>query len=156
DPRAYILLGQVWRDRGTIDGRLRSQHVLEDAKAHFPHDVNVLIELGRTYFAQRFFPDAVGTLQRALDIDPKRRDARDPIGLHPYRNWKRLNTYSDDLEVARRQLRTAWQCDPTNMEAAKFYLYARYALADTSAREADQILSRFPKEACFQLYRGAL
>ncbi|HKW13773.1 MAG TPA: GWxTD domain-containing protein [Candidatus Krumholzibacteria bacterium] len=156
DPGAYILLGQVWRDRGTIDGRLRSQHVLEEARSHFPRNVDVLIELGRTYFAQRFFPDAVGTLQRALDIDPKRCDARFLVGLYHYHNWKRLNSYSDDLEVARRQLRTAWTCDPSNMEAAKLYLYARYALADTSAREADQILARFPREASFQLYRGAL
>jgi GWxTD domain-containing protein len=156
DPSAYILLGEIWRDRGTIDGRLRSQHVLEEGRSHFPQSADVLIELGRTYFAQRFFPDAVGSLQRALDIDPKRCDARFLVGLYHYRNWKRLNTYRDDLEVARRQLRTAWNCDPSNMEAARLYLYARYALADTSAREADQVLARFPNEASFQLYRGAL
>jgi tetratricopeptide (TPR) repeat protein len=156
DPRAYILLGQVWRERGTIDGRLRSQHVLEDARSRFPRDVAVLIELGRTYFAQRFFPDAVGTLQHALEIDPKRCDARYLIGLYHYRNWKRLNSYKDDLDVARRNLRTAWSCDPANIEAAKLYLYARYALADTSAREANEMAARYPKEACFQFYRGAL
>jgi GWxTD domain-containing protein len=42
------------------------------------------------------------------------------------------------------------------VEAAKLYLYARYVLADTSAREADQILARYPQQACFYLYRGAL
>jgi GWxTD domain-containing protein len=156
DPRAYIRLGQIWRDRGTIDGRLRSQHVLEDAKAHFPRNVDVLIELGHTYFAQRFFPDAVATLQHALDVDPQRCDARYLIGLYHYRNWKRLNSYTDDLDIAKRQLRTAWTCDPSNMDAARLYLYARYALADTSVREADQMLARYPQEAWCQLYRGVL
>jgi len=156
DSRAYILLGQIWRDRGTIDGRLRSQHVLEDARARFPRDIDVLIELGRTYFAQRFFPDAVACLQKALEVDPKRCDARFLIGLYHYRNWQRLNSYTDDLDAARRQLRAAWNCDPGNVQAARLYLYARYTLADTSAREADQMLAHFPREACFQLYRGAL
>jgi GWxTD domain-containing protein len=156
DARGYILLGKTWRERGTIDGRLRSQRVLEEGRTHFPRDVDLLLELGRTYFAQRFFPDAVGTLQHALDIDPKRCDARYLIGLYHYRNWQRLNSYSDDLDTARRLLRTAWSCDPTNMTAAKLYLYARYVLADTSAREAEQILAQYPKEACFNLYRGAL
>ena len=156
DARAYILLGKTWRERGTIDGRLRSQRVLEEGRTHFPRDIDLMLELGRTYFAQRFFPDAVGTLQHALDVDPKRCDARYLIGLYHYRNWKRLNSYTDDLDIARRQLRTAWNCDPANMEAAKLYLYARYSLADTSAREADQILAQFPREACFYLYRGTL
>lgn len=156
DPAASILLGQVWRARGTIDSRLQSQHVLEDARAHFPHSVDVMIELGRTYFAQRFFPDAIASLQRALDMDPARCEARFLIGLYHYRNWKRLNAYSDDLDAARRQLRAAWQCDPANIQAAKLYLYARYALEDTSAQEADQFIARYPGEACFYLYRGAL
>jgi len=156
DPRAAILLGEVWREKGTIDGRLRSQHVLEEARARFPRDPDVLVELGRTYFAQRFFPDAMGCLERALAVDPKRCDARFLVGLYHYRNWKRSNSYTDDLSVARRQLRTAWNCDPHNVEAARLYLYARYALADTSAREADQMIARYPNEASFRLYRGAL
>ncbi|HET6348848.1 MAG TPA: GWxTD domain-containing protein [Candidatus Krumholzibacteria bacterium] len=156
DPRASILLGRLWRLRGTIDARLRSQHVLEDARLWFPRDPDVLIELGRTYFAQRFFPDAMGCLQRALDVDPSRCDAYYLMGLYHYRNWKRQNAYTDDLDVARRQLRTAWTCDTTNVDAARLYLYARYALADTSVREADQMLARYPNDASFQLYRGTL
>jgi len=100
DARAYILLGKTWRERGTIDGRLRSQRVLEEGRTHFPRDIDLMLELGRTYFAQRFFPDAVGTLQHALDVDPKRCDARYLIGLYHYRNWKRLNSYTDDLDIA--------------------------------------------------------
>lgn len=156
DPGASILLGRIFRDLGTIDSRLRSQRVLENARLRFPDDSDLLVELGRTYFAQRFFPDAIGCLHRALDIEPKRCDARYLIGLYHYRNWKRLNTYTDDLAEARTHLRSAWQCDPANVDAARLYLYARYALADTSAREADQMLARFPREACFYLYRGAL
>ena len=156
DPRAYLLLGRLWRERGTIDARLRSQNVLEQARLRFPDDADVQVELGRTYFAQRFFPDAIGCLQRALEIDSKRCDARYLIGLYHYRNWKRVNRYTDDLDASRRHLRDAWKCDPTNMEAARLYLYARYALADTSAREADEFLKRYPKEAPFHLYRGAL
>ncbi len=155
-PDAHLMLGRLWRERGTIDGRLRSQHVLEAARARFPEDADVLIELGRTYFAQRFFPDAIGCLQHALEVDPKRCEARFLIGLYYYRNWKRMNQYTDDLDASRRHLREAWQCAPDNAEAARLYLYARYALADTSAREADEMLARYPNEAAFHLYRGAL
>jgi GWxTD domain-containing protein len=156
DPRAHILLGRLWRERGTIDARLRSQHVLEAARLRFPDDADVLVELGRTYFAQRFFPDATACLQRAIEIDPRRCEARYLIGLYHYRNWKRVNQYTDDLDASRRHLRDAWRCDPDNADAARLYLYARYALADTSAREADEMLARFPRQACFHLYRGAL
>ncbi|HEX6790116.1 MAG TPA: GWxTD domain-containing protein [Candidatus Krumholzibacteria bacterium] len=156
NPRAYILLGRTWRDLGTIDSRLRSQQVLERARLRFPDDPDVLVELGRTYFAQRFFPDAIGCLDHALDADPKRCDARYLIGLYYYRNWKRLNQYTDDLDAARRHLRSAWQCDPSNAAAARLYLYACYALADTSAREANQMVAQYPKEGSLQLYRGVL
>ena len=156
NPRAYLLLGRVWRERGTIDARLRSQNVLENARLRFPDDADVQVELGRTYFAQRFFPDAIGCLNRALEIDSKRCDARFLIGLYYYRNWKRVNRYTDDLDASRRHLRAAWICDKSNLEAARLYLYARYALADTSAREADEFLAHYPKEASFHLYRGAL
>jgi GWxTD domain-containing protein len=156
DPRAALLLGRLFREMGTIDSRLRSQHVLENTRLRFPNDPDVLLELGRTYFAQRFFPDAIGTLQHALKIDPKRCDARFLVGLYHYRNWKRLNSYKDDLDASRRNLRAAWKCDPKNVDAARLYLYACYALADTSTREADEMIALFPTEGCFRLYRGAL
>jgi GWxTD domain-containing protein len=156
DPDAYLLLGRLWRERGTIEGRLRSQHVLEEARGRFSRNPEVLLELGRTYFAQRFFPDAIGCLHDALEIDPGRCDARYLIGLYYYRNWKRMNQYTDDLDAARRHLRAAWECDDANIDAARLYLYACYALADTSAREADRMLARYPTQACFHLYRGAL
>jgi len=153
---AAVLLGRIWRELGTIDSRLRSQRVLEDARLKFPHDPDVLVELGRTYFAQRFFPDAIRCLQSALDIDPQRCEARYLIGLYYFRNWKRLNEYTDDLDTSRFHLRAAFKCDPGNIDAVRRYLYAGYALGDTSSRETDQILAKYPDDPCLHLYRGVL
>ncbi len=156
DASAYTLLGRLYRESGSIRGRLRSQRVLEEARARFPDDVDVRMELGRTYFAQRFFPDAIKCFRAVLERDPGRCDARYMIGLYHYENWKRMNEYTDDLRDARQALGEVTRCDPQNADAAFKYLVARYAQEDTSLAESSRILSRFPGDARFWLYRGTL
>ncbi|MDH4038309.1 MAG: GWxTD domain-containing protein [Candidatus Krumholzibacteria bacterium] len=155
-PAGFILLGQVYRERGTIVDRLRSQQVLEDAKARFPDDMDVRMELGRTYYAQRFFPDAVACFDQVLRRDPRRCDAHYLIGLYHFHNWKRVNDFGDDLLAARRELRAVVDCDTTNADAAFKYLVARYALEDTSSAECTRMMRRFPDRAEFPLYRATL
>ncbi|HEU4363880.1 MAG TPA: GWxTD domain-containing protein [Candidatus Krumholzibacteria bacterium] len=156
DSSAYVLLGRLLRERGTIAGRLRSQRVLENARSRFPKDMDVRMELGRTYFAQRFFPDAVSSFNAVLAREPRRCDARYLVGMYHYQNWKRMNEYGDDLVAARRELRAAVACDTTNADAALRYLVACYALGDTSTADCSRMIRRFPDRAEFRLQRGVL
>lgn len=155
-PGGYLLLGQVLRARGTIESRLRSQRILEDAHARFPDDLGVSMELGRTYYAQRFFQDALACFNEVLARNPRNCDARYMVGLYYFQNWKRMNEFGDDLDDARRELRAAAACDTTNADAAFKYLVARYVMADTSSAECTRMLRRFPDHAEFWLYRGAI
>lgn len=155
-PEPSILLGRLYRERGTIIGRLRSQGVLENARARFGHDPDVCMELGRTYFAQHFFPDAVSCFREVLAADPTRCDARYLLGLYHFQNWKRMNEYTDDLDDARRELRAVTSCDTTNADAAFKYLVTRFADGDTATTEATTFVDRFPDRPEFRLFRGTL
>jgi GWxTD domain-containing protein len=156
DAGAAVLLGRLWRERATIGGRLRSQRVLEHARTRFPRDTRVAMELGRTYYAQRFFPDAVACFERALELDPSLCDARYMIGLYHFQNWKRMNEYNDDLAAAQRHLRSVLSCDPDNADAAVRYLVASHALGDDVTGRADELIERFPERPELHLCRGVL
>ncbi len=156
DPSGYILLGQLYRERGTIVGRLRSQKVLEEARRRFPHDDDVLVALGQTYYAQGFFPDAMNCLNAVLRRHPGRCDARYLVGLYHYNNWKRVNDFRDNLSIARRELRAAANCDTSNADAAFKYLVACYALGEPPASECARMVRRFPGHGEFLLFRGTL
>lgn len=156
DPVASCMLGGLYRDRGTIQGRLRSQSVLEAARAHHPDDLDVTMELARTYFAQRFYPDAVRYARAVLERDPKRCDAYALLGLYHYQNWMRMNEYTDDLGDARRGLRAAVACDPENAEIAVRSLVAGYVLGDSIEAECDEFIARFPERPEFRMMRGTL
>ncbi|HEX5132609.1 MAG TPA: tetratricopeptide repeat protein [Candidatus Krumholzibacteria bacterium] len=156
DPAACALLGRLYREHGTIEGRLRSQQVLESARARFPDDLELLMELGRTYFAQHFFPDAVRCFNQVLEADPHHCQAHYLLGLYHFRNWKRMNEFTDDLYAARRELRAAVSCDSSDSDAMYRYLIACYALDDTSSADATRAIVRFPASPEFRLYRGAL
>ena len=156
DAQAARLLGHLYRDRGTIQGRLLSQHTLEKACARHPGDLELDVELATTYFEQGFYPDAVRALRDILAREPERCDARKLLGLYHYRNWKRMNEYSDDLADARRQLREALECAPDDADAALRYLIAGYALGDSIERECDRFIERFPDLPEFRLMRGTV
>ena len=156
DAEAARLLGHLYRDRGTIQGRLLSQNTLESACARHPDDLELDLELATTYFEQGFYPDAVRSLRDILARDPERCDARKLLGLYHYRNWKRMNEYTDDLSDARRELREALECSPDDAGAALQYLIAGYALGDSVERECDRFIQRFPDEPEFWLMRGTV
>jgi GWxTD domain-containing protein len=149
-------LGRWYRNRNTIHGRLLSQGVLEAARAHHPDDLDVTMELAKTYFAQGFYPDAVRMFRDVLARDPRRCDARTLLGLYHYQNWKRMNEYTDDLAAARRELRAAVACDTGNADAAFRYLVAGYARGDTIDAECDDFIARFPAHPEFRFMRGSL
>ncbi len=156
DPATACLLGRLYRERGTIQGRLLSQEILEAARARHPQDLDVSMELATTYFAQGFYPDAVRGFREVLEREPARCDARTLLGLYHYRSWKRMNEYRDDLGVARRELRAAFSCDPGNAEIALCALVAGYALGDSIAGECDSLVARFSSRSEFRLMRGSL
>lgn len=153
-----LLLGTLYRTRGTIAARLRSQHVLERALQMHPNDNRVMLALARTYFAQRFFPDAVRCFRTALARDPTLCSARYALGCYYFDKWLRVNSYTDDLETARDFLADVTVCDSTRFDAERRYLISLYVLGDSAraARECRRALRRFPGRAELYLYRGAL
>ncbi len=46
DPALYVLLGRLYRDLGTINGRLQSQRLLEGGLQKFPNNADLLFLLG--------------------------------------------------------------------------------------------------------------
>ncbi|HEU4930334.1 MAG TPA: tetratricopeptide repeat protein, partial [Candidatus Krumholzibacteria bacterium] len=156
DADAARLLGQLYRDRGTIQGRLRSQSTLENACARHPGDIELDVELATTYFEQGFYPDAVRALRDILAREPDRCDARKLLGLYHYRNWMRMNEYADDLATARRELREALECDASDADVALQYVIAGYAQGDSIESECDRFIARFPDRPEFRLMRGTV
>lgn len=158
DPALFVELGALYRSRGTIIDRLYSQQVLERGLRRFPDNPQILLELGRTYYAQTFYPDAIRCFNEALDIDPGLCDARYHLGMTFYDRWRRVNEYTDDLATARWHLKATVACDPTNRDAAVRYASALYVLgADTLATvECTELLKRFPDCADGYLLRGVI
>jgi GWxTD domain-containing protein len=158
DPNLYLLLGRLHRERGTINGRLRSQQVLERGLQLFPDHADVLIELAKTYFAQTFYPDAVRYFKLALDVDPDLCEAHSYIGLYHYNNWKRVNDYTDDLTAARRHFSAAVSCDSSELFSTVKLGFSLYALDRHSEAEelCDSAVERFPDAPDFFMLRGAI
>ncbi len=156
DPVAARMLGSLYRERGTIHGRLLSQYVLEPARARHPDDLDLAMELARTYFAQGFYPDAVRISRDALAREPGRCDALRLLALYHFQNWKRMNEYSDDLSDARLELRAALACDPNDADLALRALVAGYARGDSIGAECDACIARFPARPEFPMMRGTI
>jgi GWxTD domain-containing protein len=158
DPALYVLLGSLYRDLGTINGRLLSQRLLERGLSVLPNDPDLLTELGKTYFAQTFYPDAKRCFRAALDADPHRCEAHYYIGLYYYNNWKRANQYTDDLTAARRHLAAAVQCDSTDVPSTIRLAFSLYAL-DRRSEASDvcqKAIDRFSDAPEFYMLRGAM
>jgi len=155
-PDAHLLLGSLLRSRGTPEARLRSQLVLEAARARFGDQRDILMELGRTYYAQRFYPDGLTCFNKVLEANPGDCRARFMVGLYHYRNWQRMNEFSDDLAAARRELKAAADCDPDDLRATTLSLYAAWASGDTTVGACDAALARHDDNAALHLLRGVL
>jgi GWxTD domain-containing protein len=158
DPGLYILLGRLYRRLGTINGRLQSQRILESGLQRYPNDAGLLVELGKTYFAQTFYPDAIRAFNQALEIDSGICEAYKFIGLYYFNNWRRLSQYEDDLMAARRQFDAAVECDSTDRQSAVRLAKSLYALDRPEVAEdfCEVAIQRFPDEPDFYMLRGAL
>lgn len=158
DPGLFVVLGRYFRDGGTIENRLRSQRLLERAVQLFPDDPLLKLELGKTYFAQTFYLDAIRMVTEALKMDSTLCEAYFYIGLYHYRNWKRVNEFVDDLKAARRHFRELISCDPTNVPGTVKYLFCLYALDDkvTAAGACETAISHLGAIPEFYLLRAAL
>lgn len=158
DPSLYVLLGRLYRERGTINGRLHSQQILERGLQVFPKHPDILMELGKTYFSQTFYPDAVRCFKSVLDLDPGSCEAHSYIGLYHYNNWKRVNSFIDDLTAARRHFAASVSCDSSNLFSTVKLGFSLYAL--DRHREAEKLcvsaIERFPDAPEFYMLRGAI
>ena len=158
DPQLYVLLGLLYREQDTISGRLRSQRVLERGLQRYPEHPQILLELGKTYYAQSFFPDAVRCFNAALSADRGFCEAYRYLGLYYYSNWKRVQQYVDDLLAARRHFAAAVACDSSDLESTTKLAFSLYAL-DRPAEAAGVVsaaLDRFPDRSEFYQLRGAM
>jgi len=153
-----LRLAELFRDTGTINGRLRSQMELEDALREYPDNPDVLVALGRTYCAQTFFPGAERCFQRALQIDDTRCDARFYLGCNYYDRWRRVNEHKDELSAARRYFDATLACDSMNVRAAVHMAYSLYVLGYFEELEAEcaKLLLRFPRKAELHMLQGVL
>jgi GWxTD domain-containing protein len=151
-PDMMVTLGKLYRGRGTIVDRLKSQKVLERAKALYPEDPDVMLELGLTYFAQTFYPDAYRHFSECLELDPDNCEAMYRMGVSEYEHWKlRVHAWLDDAEDACEWLSAAVACDSTNVDAARRLTGVLYGTGRVErARElAEALARRFPDEWYF-------
>jgi GWxTD domain-containing protein len=159
NPRWFVLLGRLYREQGTITSRLQSQQVLERAVQLFPDDSGVMLELGLTYYAQTFYPDAVRYFERCLAASPDECRAMYKLGVIHYERWKlRVNSYMDEAEEAAEWLGRTIECDTTNLDAAERYVNALYGIGrgEDAARAARRLAVRFPESTEFPLMVGTL
>jgi tetratricopeptide (TPR) repeat protein len=66
--KAHYFLGTALKTVGRYDEALEHYRV---AAAQYPRDRVVLDEIGRVYFLQRRFEDAIASFQKVLDVDPE-------------------------------------------------------------------------------------
>ncbi|MEJ2721956.1 MAG: GWxTD domain-containing protein, partial [bacterium] len=158
DARDYIALGSLYRSRGSITDRLASQRVLELGLEHDPDNPDVLVELGRTYYAQTFYPDAARCFSRALELDDSCCDAHYYLGLNAYRKWKHIQTYDHHLFKTLSHMRSVIRCAPENTNAHFMFAFSSYVLGDTNQciTACDRFLEGHPSCAQMLFLRGVV
>lgn len=158
-PELMVTLGRLYREQGSIEGRLKSQKTLERAKAVYPHDPYVLLELGLTYFEQTFYPNACRQFRECIELDPDNCGAMYKLGVSEYEHWKlRVNAWLDDARDACEWLSAAVACDSTNVDAARRLTGALYGTkrVESALAGAEVFARRFPGEWCFPLFVGTV
>ena len=128
----YVLLGRLYRSRGSIIDRLRAQRVLEEGLHRFPDQPDLLVELGDTYYAQTLYGDAERVFDRILELDPDRCEAHYFLGINAYRKWKHVQSLTDYLTTSVSHLTSAVACDPSREDAFLKLAISRYVLGDTT------------------------
>ncbi len=130
DPELMVLLSRLYRADGTIVGRLRAQQLLEYGAGKFPNDHRILIELGKTYYEQTFYPDAEGCFHTALKLNPGACEAHYLLAANHFRKWKRNQHYNDELSDASLHYESAATCDPSNVQWAVDRAICSYCMND--------------------------
>lgn len=150
---AYIRLAQLLRLRGTVLDRLSAQRVLEKGLRDHPDDVDLLVEIGKTYYEQGFYGDAQRAFSSALAHDPHRCEARVYLGANAFRKWRHVQPYTEYLSTAVEHLRYAASCAPEDRDSHFKLAFSRYVLGDTSlALETCESLRRVHPEASEPLF----
>ena len=132
-PEVYVLLGRLYRSRGSIIDRLGAQSVLEEGLRRYPDHIDLLVELGATYYAQTLYGDAERVFNRILELDPDRCEAHYFLGINAYRKWKHVQSFTDYLETAVSHLTSAVACDSGKDDAFLKLAISWYVLGDTAA-----------------------
>lgn len=112
DPGLAILLARLYRDQGTIPDRLKSQEILERARREFPRNSHLILELGKTYYLQTFYPDAQRCFSLALENPETAGEAHYCLARNYFRKWKRNQHFLDDLDRAADHFKQAGQYGP--------------------------------------------
>ncbi len=131
-PRDYATLGSLYRSRGSITDRLASQRVLELGLKDAPDDPDILIELGKTYYAQTFYGDAERCFSRVLELDGDHCEAHYYLGLNAYRKWKHIQTYDHHLFTTISHMRSVLRCAPEKTDAHLMFAFSSYVIGDTN------------------------
>jgi GWxTD domain-containing protein len=159
DPVLFMLLGRLYRERGTIRDRLRSYEVLERARALYVDHPGVLNELGLTQYARTFYPDAVRYFKKVDDLNPRICEGKYKIAVAEYEAWKsHVFSYWDDAGDARAWLKVFLACDSTNVDAAVRYANVLYGLerTDEAVAAAEKYGRIFPDNPTFPLIVGSV
>lgn len=159
DPVLFMLLGRLYRERGTIRDRLRSYEVLERAIALYVDHPGILNELGLTQYARTFYPDAVRCFKKVDELNPRICEGKYKIAVAEYEAWKsRVFSYWDDAGDARAWLKTFLECDSTNVDAAVRYANVLYGLERTeeAMAAAEKYGRLFPDNPAFPLIEGTI
>jgi GWxTD domain-containing protein len=128
----YIRLGEAHRSHGTVHERLLSQRILEEGLRAHPDDTDLLVELGKTYYAQAFYGDAERVFSAVLSREPRRCEAHRYLGANAFRKWKSVQSYTDYLAPAIEHLRRAVACDPEDRDSYFKLAFSGYATGDTT------------------------
>lgn len=157
-PSAFTLLGSLLRSRGTIRARLESQQILEEGLRFYPDDTAICFELGKTYYAQQFYPDASRCFQRVLKSDSTNCEVLHCLGRNHFRKWKRNRGYTDELEHAVSFFSRAQACNPADGVNAFYHAFSYLALGDSSSCRAicQESLGAWPDDVRFMLLFGVL
>lgn len=157
-PPAFVLLGSVLRSRATIRSRLESQHILEDGIRLYPENDEIRIELGKTYYAQQFFPDAARCFSAVLARDSSNCEVLHYLGENYFRKWKRNQGFKDELARAVSLFKRAAACDPSDSSNAFSLAFGEFALGDSSASRArcEDAVRSWPGAWRFRLLLGVL
>jgi GWxTD domain-containing protein len=143
-PALYARMGRLYCSKNTIVDRLRAQALLEEGLQRFPDDIGILMELGKTYYVQTFYPDAARCFTSVLEMDGEHCEAHYYLGRNWFRKWRHIQVYSEYLASARAHFQRTTRCDSDNRDALYKFAFSSYVLGDSTGaiRACESLLAR--------------